>query len=322
MDKSEFVTRVNQYATDGTPFIFIIDFELQLPTVFKLEGINSDYLKYEVNGKTNVEYAAASPPNFKFQSFPMPIEKYETAFDIVKQGLEYGNTYLLNLTFPTPINLNLDLDEIFRFSQAKYKLRYDNFVIFSPECFVKIIDGYIYSYPMKGTIDASIPNARETILNDEKETWEHNTIVDLIRNDLSIVSTEVEVTKFRFIDELKTNKNHLLQVSSEIRGKLPENWKTNLGEILLKLLPAGSISGAPKEKTIEIIQNSEGGKRGFFTGIFGIFDGRNLDSGVNIRFIEKTPNGMQFRSGGGVTAMSKMENEYKEMIEKVYVPII
>ena len=179
----------------------------------------------------------------------------------------------------------------------------------------------IYSYPMKGTIDASLPDAEEQLMKNEKELWEHNTIVDLIRNDLSMVSKDVELTKFRYIDRIKTHKGELLQVSSEIRGRLAESWKANLGEILIKLLPAGSISGAPKQKTLELISEAEKMERGYFTGIFGIFDGKELDSGVMIRYIEQNKDGLQFRSGGGITGHSQMENEYQEMIDKVYVPI-
>ena len=196
----------------------------------------------------------------------------------------------------------------------------DQFVIFSPECFIKIKDSTIYSYPMKGTIDAGIPNAARLLLNDPKEKAEHNTIVDLIRNDLAMVASGVSVTKFRYIDHIVTNRKDLLQVSSEIRGQLHEDWRARFGEIILKLLPAGSISGAPKKETVRIIQEAEVQNRGWYTGVFGVFDGKNLDTAVNIRFIEKTHQGLQFRSGGGITVFSEMEREYNELLDKVYVP--
>src|SRR5690606_6866814 len=126
-----------------------------------------------------------------------------------------------------------------------------------PETFVKIQDGMIYSYPMKGTIDASVENAEEKILNDPKEKAEHYTIVDLIRNDLSKVAKKVSVPKFRYLEEIKTNQKTLLQVSSEVRGELPDNFHEKLGDIFDALLPAGSISGAPKDKTVEIILEAE-----------------------------------------------------------------
>ena len=87
-------------------------------------------------------------------------------------------------------------------------------------------------------------------------------------------------------------------------------------------MPAGSISGAPKQKTLEIIEEAEKIERGYFTGIFGIFDGKELDGGVMIRYIEQHGDVLQFRSGGGITGHSNMEDEYQEMIDKVYVPII
>ena len=163
----------------------------------------------------------------------------------------------------------------------------DRFVVFSPEIFVRTRDGLIYSYPMKGTIAATLPDARRRILDDPKEAAEHATIVDLIRNDLSIVASEVCVPRYRYIDELRTHNGSLLQVSSEIRGRLPEGWNGHVGEILFSLLPAGSITGAPKKKTLEIIAEAETYARGFYTGVMGYFDGQDLDSAVMIRFMEQ-----------------------------------
>ena len=101
---------------------------------------------------------------------------------------------------------------------------------------------------MKGTIDASLPDAKEVLLRDEKEAAEHATITDLIRNDLSRVATEVTVTRYRYLDELHTHCGRLLQMSSEIRGRLPENYHEKLGSLFFELLPAGSITGAPRRK--------------------------------------------------------------------------
>ena len=134
---------------------------------------------------------------------------------------------------------------------------------------------------MKGTINASLHDAQKTLTNNTKEINEHNTIVDLIRNDLSKVAKEVQVTRFRYMDKIKTQKNEILHTSSEIRGKLFKGWEKQLPEILLNMLPAGSICGAPKEKTVSIIRDVEYEKRGYYTGIFGFFDGENLDSAVN-----------------------------------------
>lgn len=104
---------------------------------------------------------------------------------------------------------------------------------------------------MKGTIDASIPDAAQAILADPKETAEHYTVVDLLRNDLGMVAERVEVKRFRYIDTLRTNRGDILQVSSEIVGTLPEDSFSRMGDILFRMLPAGSVSGAPKRSTLD-----------------------------------------------------------------------
>jgi len=85
-------------------------------------------------------------------------------------------------------------------------------------------------------------------------------------------------------------------------------------------LPAGSISGTPKKSTIEIIEIIEEYNRGYFSGIFGVYDGEKFDSGVMIRFIEKTDDGYVYKSGGGITLDSNAEDEYNELLDKVYLP--
>lgn len=324
VQKSEFIAGCNAWASKGSPFLFIIDYELENFQIMGYEEAAERGIYFDIQGLTNTEGSRhTSVGEFHFNISPMDFKDYETAFSLVRKNIIHGNSFLLNLTFPTPIETNLNLQQVFYNSKAPYKILYkDRFVVFSPETFVKTENDYIFSYPMKGTIDAALPDAEKMLLENEKEYMEHITIVDLIRNDLSIVSKEVSVTKFRYIEEIKTHKNALLQLSSEIRGKLPRDWQKNMGTILLKLLPAGSISGAPKRKTTEIIAIAEGQKRGYFTGIFGIFDGKNLNSGVMIRYIEKKDEGLQFRSGGGITGNSEPLDEYNEMIDKVYVPII
>lgn len=310
---------MNEYGKDGKPFFFIFDFELENPCVFLLDELIKENIFLKIKKKNPDKYQK----KILLTKKPIEFSLYKNSFDFVVNEISKGNSYLLNLTFPTEIETNLTLEEIFVHSTAKYKLLYkDQFVVFSPETFVKIEDGIISSYPMKGTIDASLPNAEEAILNDEKEFAEHVTIVDLIRNDLSIISKNVRVEKFRYIEKIITNQKELLQVSSKIVGELEKDYNERIGYIIYAMLPAGSISGAPKKKTIEIIQRAEKGKRGFYTGVFGIFDGKNLDSAVMIRFIEKTKDKLFFRSGGGITFMSNLENEYQELIDKIYVPII
>ncbi len=297
---------------------------MEKPFICPLHQAAIHNIYYDVRGDSNALPGNPREATISAGLSPRPVshETYARAFDHVSRHLKGGNTYLLNLTFPTRLDTPLDLTSIFTHSPAPYKLLFkDRFVLFSPECFIRISNNHIHSFPMKGTIDAAIPHAEKKILADRKEHYEHNTIVDLIRNDLSMVSQKVTVPRFRYIEKIKTSNKTLLQVSSEVRGALSPGWPDRVGSILSTLLPAGSISGAPKARTVEIIRESEQQPRGFFTGIFGIFDGRSLDSAVNIRFIEHTPEGFFFRSGGGITALSQMEEEYNEMINKVYVPL-
>ena len=266
--------------------------------------------------------AFLSRKRLRWQSFPESLATYQHSFDIVQRNIFAGNSFLTNLTCRTPVETNLTLKDIYCYSKAMYKLWVrDQFTVFSPEIFIRIQQGKICSYPMKGTLDASLPSAVRQLMDDPKEAAEHATIVDLIRNDLSIVADRVSVSRYRYIDELQTNRGTILQTSSEIQGILPDNYLENLGNIIFRLLPAGSITGAPKTKTMQIISEAETYERGFYTGVMGYFDGNNLDSAVMIRFVEQEGDRMYFKSGGGITCRSEAQSEYHEMKQKIYVPI-
>lgn len=315
---------MNKYGKMRSPFLFAISYDMQEAYLFPVAELNrTEDVLYDFGGNTNtraiVKRNYVSPVLI---ARPVSFVRYKRSFDIVHRNLLRGNSFLTNLTCATPVQCNLSANEIFYRSKAPYKLYIKGrFVVFSPETFVRIQHGMISSYPMKGTIDASLPNARERILGDVKESAEHATIVDLIRNDLSRVATQVEVSRYRYIDLVNTSKGDLLQVSSEINGRLEGYYNERLGDILFSLLPAGSITGAPKKKTMEIIAEAETCPRGFYTGVMGYFDGFDLDSAVMIRFMEIRETDFLFKSGGGITAKSRAEAEYNEMKQKIYVPI-
>jgi len=314
---------MNAYGSRKQPFLFGIDFEVKNGFFMEPGKAAGAGIYFDVNGTGNNLDAEYSDVPVKLVKHPAEKEAYDRAFGIVYSNLASGNSYLTNLTFPTAIELNVTLPEIFARSKARYRLlSEDQFVVFSPEIFVQMEAGTIRSFPMKGTIDASFPDAVNVILADPKETAEHNTIVDLIRNDLSMVATNVKVNRFRYVERIVTHEKTLLQVSSEISGTLPENYLSDLGNIFRKLLPAGSISGAPKVKTLQIIREAETYSRGFYTGVFGYFDGSKVDSGVMIRFIKKENDKLVFCSGGGITVNSNPQAEFNELKDKVYVPFI
>lgn len=306
-----------------TSFFFLIDFEQQQQYLLPLAEVAAKGIYFDILGVNNIPptWQKTNKP-FSLSKQPMDFLTYQQGFDIVQTEIQQGNSYLLNLTYPTRIQTNYNLQEIFMAAQAPYKLLYQGkFVCFSPECFVRIKQNKIYTYPMKGTIDANLPQAKETLLSSKKELWEHNTIVDLLRNDLAMVATNVQVSRFRYAKLITTEQGAIWQTSSEICGDLAENWQQDPLTLIKKLLPAGSISGAPKEKTLEIIQRAEQQARGFYTGVFGYFDGAQLESAVMIRYIEQTETGLQFRSGGGITRQSVAESEYQELLAKVCLPM-
>jgi para-aminobenzoate synthetase component 1 len=320
MNIREFESKLNQLGREKVPFLFLVDFELENLFVWKTDEVPTGIL-FSIGDVSNI-VSRENSRVMTLTKYPIPFLDYKSQFDFVKEKIERGDSYLVNLTIKTEIDLNYDLEELTGLCEAKYKFCWkDKFLVFSPETFVQIKNDKIYSYPMKGTIDASIENAEQTILLDVKELSEHVTIVDLIRNDLSEVTDNVEVNRFRYIDKIKTNQKDLLQVSSEISGTLPDSYQNKIGSILISLLPAGSISGAPKNKTLQIIRDSEKEKRGFYTGVFGYFDGGCLDSAVMIRFIEQEGGKFYYRSGGGITSQSEAEKEYQEAIDKIYVPV-
>ena len=315
---------MNKLGSARIPFLFIIDFDMRRPMVVPLDKIDAGAVLFNIRGKKNYTKTSCLKTQHEivWEKHPVDFHHYQTAFDKVVRHIRSGNSFLVNLTFPTKVQSNLSLKEIFFLAEAKYKLWFqDEFVVFSPEAFVQIKNGEIAAYPMKGTIDKSVPEAEKILLQNTKEMAEHVTIVDLIRNDLSIFAKNIRVTKFRYVDEIKTLGKTLLQVSSEIKGQLPANFHEMLGDIIFSMLPAGSVSGAPKQKTVEIIREAEIYERGYYTGIFGYFDGTDLDSAVMIRFVEQIENQLVYKSGGGITANSDAASEYQEMIDKVYVPV-
>ncbi|GIU00935.1 putative PabA-like protein [Sulfurovum sp. TSL6] len=320
LSKENGFEEINKLSKSRTPFLFIISFdgekifakplnELDDDIYYKLE----DWRNYPVQKRTKA---------FTFSKSPVDFVTYKKTLDKVLEEIRSGNTYLLNLTFRTPIESSFTLKEIFTYARAKFKLYFkDQFICFSPERFVEIEENTISTYPMKGTIDADLPHAQESILADTKEMAEHIMIVDLMRNDLGIIGSEIKVEKFRYIEKIKAGKKDLLQVSSKITATLPTDWRDHLGTLLSKILPAGSISGTPKKSTVNIIKQIENFDRGFYTGIFGVFDGESLRSGVMIRFIEKENDKLFYKSGGGITIDSNAKSEYDELIDKIYLPL-
>jgi para-aminobenzoate synthetase component I len=309
------MTPLSDLASNGDAFFFITDFEGRNLELYTLDELEQENIKFSFKHSHETKHQhklTISPPSY---------ENYKKGFNCVIEAIKRGETYVLNYTCKTEIKTSLSLNQIYEDAHAKFKLFYkDQFVCFSPEPFIEIRDNTIHTYPMKGTIDSSIKNAKEIILANDKELAEHTMIVDLLRNDLSQVATDVKVNEFRYVESIKAGDSELLQVSSHIQGTLATNWKDNLDDIIQKLLPAGSISGAPKISTVKHIKKIENYERGYFSGVMGYFDGETLSTAIMIRFIEKTGDTLFYKSGGGITIDSDARKEYEEMLAKIYIP--
>ncbi len=312
------INQMNMLYNLGKKFVFVLNYNKTLGICEAIDQLDNRLLKFSIN-QENSEHI---PYTYKFDIESIPFSDYSIKFNRVRDEIMAGNSYLANLTQASKIQTNLSLEEIFHYSKAPYKLWVnDYFVVFSPETFVKIRDGNIATYPMKGTISAEPEENKDILLNDIKENEEHNTIVDLLRNDMSIVATEVRIKSFKNLAKISTHKGAIWQMSSKIEGKLKPQFSNKPGLLFDKLLPAGSVTGAPKVKTVSLLQEIEQYDRGFYSGVFGYFDGVNIDSAVMIRFIEKSETGYLYKSGGGITSNSNPEKEFSELNQKIYVPI-
>lgn len=372
LDRLSAIKTINQLATEKIPFLFIASFDTAKNIVIPLNEINPLEIAYDFNGRviqsnnSNVSAFETSYQVDKMEALqptwikkPVSFERYDASFSKLMSHLQSGEIKLANLTFPTEIQCNLTLPEIFARTKAKYRIFLkDHFCSFSPETFVTIQNGTIKTFPMKGTINAGIPNAEQVLLENPKEIDEHETVAKEGVSDIALIASNAHISQFRYVDRITRGDGEILQTSSIIEGTLPVNFHENLGDLLYTILPAGSITGSPRERATEILSELEAYDRGFYSGVAGIFDGENLDSTVLIRYLERdtdiasretsetnasidsqshiethqdlTLNALEeseilfrytFKSGGGITAMSTAKSEYDELIEKIYLPI-
>ena len=143
--RKESIERMNDLASKGRPFLFIIDYKQEHSYVEEISEIDSSFCQYSFNGITNVEKRCEEYDGMLiWETAPPALEEYRIAFDVVKNNILAGNSYLTNLTCQVPVKTNLTLEAVFRYSEAKYKLWLkDTLVCFSPEIFVRIEEGKI-----------------------------------------------------------------------------------------------------------------------------------------------------------------------------------
>jgi anthranilate synthase component I len=201
---------------------------------------------------------------------------------------------------------------LFYFDYGDYKLMGS-----SPEAQLVISNGRAVVHPIAGTFrrtgDEELDQQKaDELLQDPKENAEHVMLVDLARNDLSTVSTDVEVSRYRQVHYY----SHVIHLVSEVRGKIKEN--RNPFEVLFKTFPAGTLSGAPKFRAMELINELEPTNRSFYGGAIGFvgFDG-SCNHAIMIRSLLSRDNTLFLQAGAGVVAASKPENELQEVNNKL-----
>ena len=188
----------------------------------------------------------------------------------------------------------------------------------SPETLVKLEDGVLHTFPLAGTrprgkTDAEDKAFEADLLADEKELAEHNMLVDLGRNDLGKISKfgSVEVEKLHSIERY----SHVMHIGSTVRGEIREEFDGL--DAVSAVLPAGTLSGAPKIRACQLIAELENNKRGIYGGAIGYIDFTgNLDTCIAIRIAYKKNGKVFVRSGAGIVADSVPEKEYQECINK------
>ena len=188
----------------------------------------------------------------------------------------------------------------------------------SPETLVKLEDGILHTFPLAGTrprgkSEKEDKELETELLADEKELAEHNMLVDLGRNDLGKISKfgSVVVEKFHSIERY----SHVMHIGSTVRGEIrPEYDALNALEAVL---PAGTLSGAPKIRACQLIEELENNKRGIYGGAIGYIDFTgNMDTCIAIRLAYKKNGKVFIRSGAGIVADSDPDKEYMESINK------
>lgn len=264
-------------------------------------------------------------------------EEYTTQFNSCQQYLSSGDSYELCLTSSTAIHIPSSITpwEIYKTLTVKNPSPYSAFFKFkdcclissSPERFIKWDDKFCELRPIKGTVRKTpeIDFAKASaILNTPKEIGENLMIVDLIRHDLYNFLSDVNVEKLMQVEEYST----VYQLVSVIKGHFSEDSNGYQGiDILSKSLPPGSMTGAPKKRSVEILQALEGRRRGLYSGICGYWSVDNhADWSVIIRSIYHYNDDVQnddstrmwrIGAGGAITVLSDLQGEWEELLTKL-----
>ncbi len=255
-----------------------------------------------------------------------PKEKYCSNVEKAKEYIREGDIFQVVLSNPICAGIEGSLMDTYRVLRTTNPSPYmfyfssDDIEIAgaSPETLVKLQNDTLYTFPLAGTRtrgknDKEDLNLEKNLLSDEKELAEHNMLVDLARNDLGKVSEFGSIKLEKYMEIKKFS--HVMHIGSTVKGTLRKD--KDVLDVIDAILPAGTLSGAPKIRACEIINELENNKRGIYGGAIGYlgFSG-NIDTCIAIRIAFTKKNKVFIRSGAGIVADSVAENEFEECINK------
>lgn len=299
----------------------------------KLENIENDYgkavkeLEKMIDLITNYK-AKEIPKGRKTSDYRYLFEEdeYKKKVEITKNHIKEGNIFQLVLSNRIEADYEGSLFDTYRtlrtLNPSPYMFYFSSGDIemagASPETLVKVTNGEVRTFPLAGTRprgkdDEEDKKLEKELLADEKELSEHNMLVDLGRNDLGKICKygSVKVEKYMEIQRY----SHVMHIGSTVYGKIRDD--KDAVDAIEAVLPAGTLSGAPKIRACKIINKLENNKRGVYGGAIGYLDfSGNMDTCIAIRLAFKKNGKVFIRSGAGIVADSVPENEFKECINK------
>lgn len=299
----------------------------------KLENIENDYDKAIKELEKMIElitnYKAKEIPKGRKTSdyrYLFEEDEYKKKVEITKNHIKEGNIFQLVLSNRIEADYEGSLFDTYRtlrtLNPSPYMFYFSSGDIemagASPETLVKVTNGEVRTFPLAGTRprgkdDEEDKKLEKELLADEKELSEHNMLVDLGRNDLGKICKygSVKVEKYMEIQRY----SHVMHIGSTVYGKIRDD--KDAVDAIEAVLPAGTLSGAPKIRACKIINKLENNKRGVYGGAIGYLDfSGNMDTCIAIRLAFKKNGKVFIRSGAGIVADSVPENEFKECINK------
>lgn len=299
----------------------------------KLENIENDYDKAVKELEKMIElitnYKAKEIPKGRKTSdyrYLFEEDEYKKKVEITKNHIKEGNIFQLVLSNRIEADYEGSLFDTYRtlrtLNPSPYMFYFSSGDIemagASPETLVKVTNGEVRTFPLAGTRprgkdDEEDKKLEKELLADEKELSEHNMLVELGRNDLGKICKygSVKVEKYMEIQRY----SHVMHIGSTVYGKIRDD--KDAVDAIEAVLPAGTLSGAPKIRACKIINKLENNKRGVYGGAIGYLDfSGNMDICIAIRLAFKKNGKVFIRSGAGIVADSVPENEFKECINK------